>query len=322
MVAKSSARPAETQTILIDRDGYMWNSTESSTGECRDIDPGADSVVTVVTPTRGRTELLLRAAQAVAEQQDVSIEHLIIGDDCPVLDDLRADLVMVNPAVRIINLPPWDSPSAGYTIGRIARARNAGIEHATGSYVCQLDSDNTITPDHVSSLLETLRTTGAQVAYCWRRLVYTDGSPYLLQEHPWLDDPDEAGRVFRERAVRGIYHPGTNLVCDRPDVGIDTGEFFLPTKLAREHPFKVDYTPQERADGLGEDDELTARLFSQGFSFAPSGLFSLLYRIGGRFTKAAAARRAAACRTAADRAKQEPSTIRASSRPHREGAHK
>lgn len=255
--------------------------------------------MTIVTPTYRRTETLLRAAGAVAAQDYPAIEHLIVGDRCPLLPALEERLREINPEVRVLHAPDWRSPHAEYVPARIARVRNIGIAAASGEYVGHVDSDNTIDPDHVSSLVELLEADPALAgASCFRKLLLPDGSPYTDPRHPWDPDPAEAERKYRELAARGVYRYGTNLAAERLAVGgepfgIDANEFFFRRGDHLRYLFKTEYTEEERAEGLGEDDELSLRLLDDGVPYGCTERYTLNFYLGGRFTEQALAARGA-----------------------------
>jgi len=251
----------------------------------------AQPLVTIVTPTFGRTETLLRAVASVAAQDWPAIEHLIVGDRCPLLPALEKRLREINPEVRVLHAPDWRSPHAEYLSARIARARNIGIAAASGEYVGHLDSDNTIDPDHVSSLVQLLEAEpGLAGASCFRKLMLPDGSPYTDPLHPWDKDAATAERTYRDLAALGVYQPGTNLAADRLSVGgkpfgLDANEFFFRRVEHLRYLFKTQYSEEERAAGLGEDDELSLRLLGDGVPYGCTERYTVNFYLGGRFTE-------------------------------------
>lgn len=52
------------------------------------------------------------------------------------------------------------------TNGGAAAARNAGLDAATGAYICFVDSDDTVEPDYVDHLVRTLENARADAATC------------------------------------------------------------------------------------------------------------------------------------------------------------
>ncbi len=54
-------------------------------------------------------------------------------------------------------------------------ARNTGIEHAEGEYLSFIDSDDTITTDMLSDMMQEILNTGADIAVCGVKYVYASG---------------------------------------------------------------------------------------------------------------------------------------------------
>ena len=173
---------------------------------------------------------------------------------------------------------------AAYRVARIAHVRNAGIDAAAGDYVCQVDSDNTIDPDHVETLLHSLIASDATVSHCHKKLLQPDGTPYTLPLHPWIGSADAAALAYRELEQQGIYTSGTNLCRDRVEVGLDANEFFMRTEDFRRLRFREDYSQEEMDALLGEDDDLSARLVQSGVRVSSTGRFTLNFYLGGLFT--------------------------------------
>ncbi|MFC4243696.1 glycosyltransferase family 2 protein [Gryllotalpicola reticulitermitis] len=95
---------------------------------------------TVVIPTHRRPELLAECLRSIAGQRRRPDEVVVISDG----PDSDAAEVARTAAVPVVfrELPQ----------GGVARARNAGIELATGDWVCFLDDDDLYHPDFLAEL--------------------------------------------------------------------------------------------------------------------------------------------------------------------------
>jgi glycosyltransferase involved in cell wall biosynthesis len=60
------------------------------------------------------------------------------------------------------------------------RAMNAGLEGATGEWLCFLDEDDEFTPDHLATLLAAAIANGARAAYSQTQLLDASGQPTRL----------------------------------------------------------------------------------------------------------------------------------------------
>jgi succinoglycan biosynthesis protein ExoM len=105
-------------------------------------------IVSVVTPTYRRPDLLTQAVRSCLCQSNVDpINYeIVIVDNCPnkSAQGIIADLIPHLPAVRYVN-----EPRRG-----VAFARNTGITAARGSYIAFLDDDEYATPNWLHELLK------------------------------------------------------------------------------------------------------------------------------------------------------------------------
>lgn len=81
--------------------------------------------------------------------------------------------------------------------GRPGPVRNAGLECAQGEYVLCLDPDDRLLPDFLAESLATLKTTGADIAYCGMVIEETEGGT----------GPDGVGKTTRREVLAPEYSP-------------------------------------------------------------------------------------------------------------------
>jgi len=130
-----------------------WSSTPIAAASAR-IDVVAEAaanrgtpLVSVVIPTRNRPELLQRAIASALGQTYPNIEVLVVGDQCPFVDDVVAG---INGA----RLRHWNMAEHA---GVDSIPRNHALKTmARGTLIAYLDDDNWWTPDHVGSLVGAL----------------------------------------------------------------------------------------------------------------------------------------------------------------------
>jgi GT2 family glycosyltransferase len=179
--------------------------------------------------------------------------------------------------------PILQGDAATYRPARLAHARAVGVRHAATDLVAFLDDDNEFEPDHIGSLVEAITEDPSLMAvHSWRMILEADGSPYLRPESPWEGDPELARRDYQEFVDTGVWVPGTNLMRDRVDRNtVDFSCWVLRRELLDLVPFRLAYSPQERAHRLGED---VAFCFDLSHHRIPVGCVqrhSVRYYLGG-----------------------------------------
>jgi GT2 family glycosyltransferase len=255
----------------------------------------SDADVVVVTPTRNRPELLWRAVASAAAQRDVTIRHIVVGDDCPVLADaaFTARLLRAFPHVTAINATPESHPQVqdDYRWARVARLRNMGAAASDIDLIAHLDDDNTWDPGHLSSLVAALAAApSAEVAHGWRRLLNDDGSPYHIPEgvDPWNDDEEIGARSYALLVDAGVVVPGSNVLRDRIHHNgvllgrVDTNELMVRRRLFERIPFPEEFSRWKQKIGLGDDALLNYRLLKSGVEVVCTEQVTVNYFMGGK----------------------------------------
>ncbi len=105
-------------------------------------------MISVVTPTWQRHDVLIDRCIPSVAAQAVPVEHVVVSDGPdPVLRHLLAGTGVVYAEVS----EHFDDP---VNVG--ARARNRGLEVASGDLIAYLDDDNAFLPHHVQTLAAAL----------------------------------------------------------------------------------------------------------------------------------------------------------------------
>ncbi|MEO0788860.1 MAG: glycosyltransferase family 2 protein [Bacteroidota bacterium] len=147
---------------------------------------GTDSLVSIIIPTHNRLDLLPRAIQSALSQSYPHIEVMVVNDGSS--DQTPAyleELAATETRVR------WISHEVAQGV---MRARNHGIEKASGEYVCFLDDDDELDPDYVQRLKSTLdqglASSFAIADYCeirtTGRRISQRGGPIELEKLLWV----------------------------------------------------------------------------------------------------------------------------------------
>ena len=188
--------------------------------------PGA---VSVVIPTRGRHELVLRAIRSATEQRPAPFEVIVVADGPdPELAAVIGDAQTVS--CRLIELPN--------RVGAAA-ARNAGVQAARGEWVALLDDDDEWLPGKLGRQLA-----AAAAASCARPVVSgavsvrTPRATFTLPRRlPAAGEPVSEWLTIRH----GLFH-GEGFV--------QTSTLLAPRRLFLEQPFDVSLPRLQETDWL------------------------------------------------------------------------
>ncbi|WP_230479062.1 glycosyltransferase family 2 protein [Gibbsiella quercinecans] len=118
--------------------------------------------VSVIIPTYGRSELLIRAIDSVLAQTHAQVEVIVVDDNPPSEPQRKATRQRLTPYIeqgKIIYYPRRRN-------GGGARARNSGILRATGEYITFLDDDDYYHPQKIARQLAFMQTGGYDVSLC------------------------------------------------------------------------------------------------------------------------------------------------------------
>jgi glycosyltransferase involved in cell wall biosynthesis len=104
--------------------------------------------ISVVTPTWQRHQLLVERCIPSVVQQSVQVQHVVCSDG----PDPELRQLLKNYNVTYVEVDEHAVDDCNYG----ARARNRGLEAATGDYIAYLDDDNAFKPFHVEMLAQAL----------------------------------------------------------------------------------------------------------------------------------------------------------------------
>ncbi|MFE5028778.1 CDP-glycerol glycerophosphotransferase family protein [Streptomyces sp. NPDC056656] len=121
----------------------------------------------VIVPVYKVQAYLHACLESVLEQSCSDLEVIAVDDCSPDASGAIADeFAARDQRVRTVRLPE--------NVG-LGRARNAGLEHATGDYVLFLDSDDTLTPGALQAITDRIEETGGPdvLVYDYARTYWT-----------------------------------------------------------------------------------------------------------------------------------------------------
>ena len=114
-------------------------------------------MVSIVIPIYNTEKYLARCLDSISNQKYTDIEVLMIDDGSTDGSNAIAyGFVATDKRFQLIS-----QKNAG-----VSAARNEGIKKATGEYLIFIDSDDWIEPDMVSTLVDNIHTTGADISCC------------------------------------------------------------------------------------------------------------------------------------------------------------
>lgn len=149
-------------------------------------------LVTIVLPIYGVEKYLNRCVSSVVNQTYENLEILLIDDGsqdcCPELCD---EWAQKDSRIRVVH-----KENAG-----LGKARNTGIEHATGQYICFFDSDDYIRHDAIELAVRQICRDQAELAVFGFSTVASDGriqSTFI---------PSVGYRTYRGEAVQAEFLP-------------------------------------------------------------------------------------------------------------------
>jgi glycosyltransferase involved in cell wall biosynthesis len=204
--------------------------------------------VTVITPTTG-TSYLRKTLDSVKEQTHKNVQHLVVVDG----NHPKATVILQDyPNVDVIKLP-YATGTERYNGHRIY---GAASYLAKGDYVCFLDEDNWLEPNHVESLIKVIQS-GNQWAFSLRKIIDKDGN-YVCN-----DDCESLGK----------WQSCLN------DYFVDVGCYFFPKTLA------VQLTPiwyrKAREPGVPEVDRMLIHVLRENnLTCDTNYMYTLNYRTG------------------------------------------
>lgn len=257
-------------------------------------------IVTIVTLTSGRNQELIRCVKSVKAQKfDGYIEHIIVNDNSTWLYQNKEKLLQINKNLLILDTNIDQTPTAFqplYWPSRSGCLRNIAFAASTGKYIVQLDDDNTIDTNHVSSLVSTaLSMPHPGIAYSWRRVFFVDGAPFLEPTFPWklMTGVTKNEKLFRrfiyEQYVKHqIMTPGSNIMRDAisskteiPVYTIDNNEMLVPRSIMQAYPYTVWYTLDEMLHCFTEDYKFVRTAYENSVPFYATRQVTLNYFLGG-----------------------------------------
>ncbi len=152
-----------------------------------------DPTVSIIIATYNRYKTLKLAIDSVLWQTFTDFELLVVGDKCT---DASEDLVTgyADPRVTWFNL----KENSGYQ----SEPTNQGLRRSNGKYIAYLNHDDLWYPDHLSSLVNYIEESGADVVYSMLQWVTSHVGNYGEVPHfPGAPRSPEVSAVLHKKEI-------------------------------------------------------------------------------------------------------------------------
>lgn len=212
-----------------------------------------EPLVSVITPTYNRAKILPDAIKSVIEQTYGNWEMIIVDDGST---DNTQDVVA---RIKDKRIRYFKKPNGGPT-----KARNFGLEHANGKWVMYLDSDDTLYPTCIATMIE------------------------------WLErNPEKVFAIPRAKRIKELYENG-KLVKSIDDSGDTPATFTLHDIFMRHAGFACNGFTHLRKifdEGIRWDEKLRSmedwefmmsigEKYPNGFLYVPVVLYEYRQKYG------------------------------------------
>ena len=106
-----------------------------------------DKKVSIIVPIYNVEKYICECVQSLISQSYKNIEIILVDDSSPdSCGKICDEFAEKDSRITVIHKPN----------GGAASARNVGIDHATGDYICFVDSDDTVETNYVKTLIDAL----------------------------------------------------------------------------------------------------------------------------------------------------------------------
>lgn len=187
-------------------------------------------LVSVIIPAYNAEKFILEAIHSVLDQNYAPLEILLIDDGSK--DETAALVRREAPQVRIIR-----QANAG-----VAAARNTGLRHATGVYICFLDADDGWFQGKLAAQVEYLQSypEAGVVFHKWYVWKHDEGGIYNPPQRSEVPvsgeiDPALSGWIYPHLLLDCIVH--TSTVMMRREAALDTGFFDTALETGEDYDY-------------------------------------------------------------------------------------
>lgn len=133
-------------------------------------------VVSIIVPVYGVEKYVDKCVESLVFQTYKDIEVIFVDDCTP---DRSVDVI--NNTVKHLSASDFNYKILHHDKNRgLSAARNTGVSAAKGDYIMHVDADDWIEPEMVASMVETARTSKADIVICGAYVVRNSGKKQSL----------------------------------------------------------------------------------------------------------------------------------------------
>lgn len=236
-------------------------------------------LITVITITKNRPNLLERAIKTVKEQTYNNIKHLIIIDDCPVtLKMLEEKYKNDCNIIWEYNKREKDDKSGPNVL---AKLRTNAIHKIGTGWFSFLDDDNEFYPEHIQKLYNFAIKNNCNAVHSYREVMYKDGTPYLKEEWPWGRTFEKKIEVYNQMLSAGVVERKSNIWHDKFGYTVDTNVWLLKAELFNNKKIQSEYTEEDYNECRPEDEKMMELLINNNVRVMCNKEVTVKYYLGG-----------------------------------------
>lgn len=244
----------------------------------------------VVTHNRAPERVRNRVIESIKKQTHSRKELILVGEQCSCLDEIVGGLNDL-PEFEHFEYFNLERPQEALCIwALVARARNSGIAHTRGEYICCQDDDNELVPEFTTEMIKLMEKHQAKAAWCWRKAIEEDGSLFSGNYFPWISDDEERRSILYDIWVNaGILEPGSAVIKDNLWAArgaerfstVDPNEWLVHKDVYRLVPYRERYTHNEICYHITFDDIWDEEFSRSGLPVVCWQYPGLVYYLGG-----------------------------------------
>lgn len=236
-------------------------------------------LITIVTVTKNRPNLLKRAIETVKQQTYSNIKHLIIIDECPETLEMLESNYKNDPKIEYVYMNRVKGDKSGPSV--LARLRTYAIHKIENGWFSFLDDDNEFYPNHILELYRYAVTNNCSAVHSYREVMYKDGTPYLKEEWPWGRTKEKKLETYNYMKNAGVVVPGSNIWHDKFGYTVDTNVWLLRAELFNDKEIQNKYTEEDYEECRPEDEKMMELLIKYNVRVLTNQMPTVKYYLGG-----------------------------------------